>query len=77
MSRTRMSWDWVGDYPIFVYTNFLNHNKFHVKVVRGQKGDQNASGYGPSAPAFFEYTSHLNSKDAVFIEALKKCEKLI
>ena len=49
MSRTRMSWEWVGDYPIFVYTRFIDHFVFDVKIVIGKKGDQNAEGYGPGA----------------------------
>jgi len=56
MSKVRMSWDWVGDYPIFVYTRFLDHFKFEVKIVKGKKGDQNAKGYGPGAKAWVAYT---------------------
>lgn len=49
MSRTRMEWDWVGDYPVFVYMTFITHFKWSVCVVIGKKGDQNAEGYGPRA----------------------------
>jgi hypothetical protein len=34
MSRVRMSWDWVGDYPIFVYTRFIDNKKFNVPKRR-------------------------------------------
>ena len=70
MSRQRMEWDWAYEYPIFVYMRFLYHNKWDVKVVKGKKNDQNAKGYGPSAPAWFNYVSYKNSRSAVCEEAI-------
>ncbi len=67
----RMEWDWVDDYPIFVYMAFIDHSKWDVKVVKGVKGNQNVSGYGPTAPAWFEYTSTKCSRRDVAKEAFK------
>lgn len=75
MSRVRMSWDWVGDYPIFVYTTFITHFKFHVKLVKGKHRDQNAPGRGPTSKAWIEYICEdLASKNEVVTEALKIAE---
>lgn len=57
MSRLRMEWTWVGDYPIFVYMRFIDHGKWSVKVVKGVKGNQNAGDTSPRAKAWFEYTA--------------------
>lgn len=68
-----MSWDWVGDYPIFVYTRFLDHFKFEVKIVKGKKGDQNAEGCGPTAKPWMKYVQHgLASKREVVEKAIEK-----
>ena len=73
MGRVRMSWDWIGDWPVFVYTRFLSDKKFSVKVVKGIKGNQNAGDTGPTSRAWFEYTSEgLASKNAVDKEAFQK-----
>lgn len=73
MARTRMSWNWVGRYPVFVYTTFVGHGKFHVKVVLGKKGNQNEGYNGPKAPAYFEYTSEgIASKDGVVDDAFRR-----
>ena len=72
MGRIRMDWDWVKGYPIFIYTSFLDHFKFQVKLVKGVKGNQNAPGFGPSAPAWKEYIQEgLQSKEEVVKQALK------
>ena len=72
MNRVRMSWGWVRGYPIFVYTSFIDNEKFHVKLVKGVKGNQNAPGCGPSAPAWKEYVQYkLRSKDEVVAQAMK------
>jgi len=78
MARTRMEWDWVGDYPIFVYTTFIDHNRFDVKVVKGEKGNQNAKGYGPSSKAWMSYTMKgIASRDQVCNKAFQlAAEKL-
>lgn len=34
-----MSWDWVKGYPIFIYTTFIDHGRFNVKLVKGKYGD--------------------------------------
>ena len=71
-----MSWDWVGDWPIFVYKRFINQNKYQVKVVKGTKGDQNAGNTGPDSEAWFEYESgFMASKHAVDKEAFQKAAK--
>jgi len=74
-AKTRMSWNWIGDYPVFVYTRFCQHNTFSVKVVKGKQGDQNALGYGPNAPAWKEYIQRgMASRDDVVAEAFKKAK---
>lgn len=71
-----MSWDWVGSYPVFVYTTFIDHFEFKVKVVLGTKGNQNAGGTGPSAPAWMEYIQKgVASKDEVVQLALFKAQE--
>jgi len=66
-----MSWDWVGEYPIFVYTAWLDHNVFNVDIVIGIKGDQNAGDHGPTVTPDLSYTqAGLASKGAVVAEAL-------
>lgn len=71
--RTRMSWDWVGKYPVFVYTRFIDHFKFNVRIVIGKKGNQNAEGFGPSAKADIEYVQRgLASKREVDELAFEK-----
>ena len=75
MARTRMSWDWVKGYPIFVYTTFIDHSHFHVKVVKGEFGKQNAWGYSPRSKAWFEYECvEFASKDAVVGDALRRAK---
>jgi len=72
MSRVKMDWDWVKGYPIFVYTVWISPNKFDVKLVKGMKGNQNAPGFGPKAPAWHQYTqSGYSSKDEVVKQAFK------
>ena len=75
MSRLRMEWDWVGEYPIFVYMRFYNHNLWHVKVVKGEKNNQNAPGSGPEALAWFKYTSQKCSRSEVCREACAKVKE--
>lgn len=76
--RTRMNWDWVKGYPIFVFTTFLDNNRFHVKIVKGERGNQNAGGTGPNSPAWKEYIQEkLSSKDAVVKQALKITKRLL
>jgi len=71
MSRLRMEWEWVKDYPIFVYMQFIDHNKWDVKVVRGAKGNQHKGNTSPTAPAWFKYESKCNSRRDVCIEACR------
>ena len=76
--RIRMDWDWVKGYPIFVYTTFLDNKKFHVKLVKGKYGDQNAGYVGPRAPAWHQYIqTGLASKDEVVSLALKIASRII
>lgn len=78
MARVRMSWDWVGEYPIFVYTTWLDHFKFHVKLVKGAKGNQNDSQYGPWRPPWHEYViTGYASKDEVVSLALNTAKWLL
>ena len=72
MSRTRMDWDWVGHYPFFVFTTWIDNGKFNVKIVKGTKDNQNAGNTGPSAPAWKEYIQEgYASKEAVVKQAFK------
>jgi hypothetical protein len=76
--RVRMDWDWVKGYPIFVYTTFLDNKKFHVKLVKGEYGDQNAGYVGPRAPAWHQYIqTGLASKNEVVSLALKIASRII
>lgn len=76
--RIRCDWDWIKGYPIFVYTQWVEPNKFNVKLVRGVKGNQNAGNTGPSAPAWFEYVQKdYPSKAMVTREAFKIAKQLI
>lgn len=76
MARVRMSWNWVGEWPIFVYTTFITHNVFRVKLVKGTKGDQNDPAVGPWSPAWKQYTQKgLASKDAVVELAFTKAHR--
>lgn len=75
LNRTRMSWDWVGDTPVFVYTTFLDHFKFNVRIVLGKRGDQNDpdTDTSPSATPWMEYINEGQaSKDEVVQIALTK-----
>ncbi len=73
MSRARMSWDWIGEWPVFVYTRFLSDKKFSVKVIKGVKGDQNAGNTSPNSEPWFEYISEgIASKNAVDKDAFQR-----
>lgn len=75
MSRVRMEWNWVGEWPVFVYMEFIDHGTWNVKVVKGVKGDQNAGNTGPSAPAWFKYRSTgLISRSAVCKDACRRAK---
>ena len=74
MSRVRMEWGWVKEYPIFVYMRFITHNKWEVKVVKGQKGNQNAGNTSPSAPTWFHFESNKTSRFEVYKEAQRRAE---
>lgn len=70
-SRIRMSWDWVGDYPIFFYTRFIDHFRFEVSIVKGEINNQNAEGYGPRAEPWIKYNIFgFKSKDEVVADAM-------
>ena len=70
--RKRASWDWVGDYPIFVYTTWLDHSKFQVDIIIGVKGNQNAPGHGPNDKPDYSYIQRgLASKDEVVKAAFR------
>lgn len=76
--RKRMSWDWVGSYPVFVYTTYLAPSVFNVDIIIGKKGDQNADGHGPKDKVDRSYTQQgLPSKDQVVEKALEVAEYLI
>ena len=80
--KTRMGWDWVEDWPVFVYTTFIaqvrgreNLNRFQVKVILGERGDQNSPNVdtSPKAEAYFKYeTMEFCSKREVIKDALEK-----
>lgn len=71
--RTRMSWDWVGEYPVFVYTTFLDNFKFNVKIMIGEKGNQNADCARPWDKPDIEYVqNNIASKNGVVNIAFEK-----
>ena len=71
--KTRMSWDWVGEYPVFVYTTFLTHFKFNVKIMIGEKGNQNADCARPWDKPDIEYVQNdIASKNGVVEIAFEK-----
>ena len=75
MAKTRCSWDWIGEWPVFVYTTWikqrLDKNVFNIKIVLGEKGDQNKGYTGPHAPAYFEYEDYrVCSKHEAFLGAM-------
>lgn len=72
MSKVKMSWDWVGEYPVFVYTTFVDHNIFKVKIVLGTKSNPGVGNNGPDAEPWMEYTQRgLASKHEVVRIALR------
>jgi len=76
MARIRCSWSWVGPWPVFVYTTWIKQlsgkNVFHVKIVVGTKGNQNAGYTGPNAPSFLEYEDcRFISKQEAFYGAME------
>ena len=78
MARKRMSWDWVGEYPVFVYTVWLGHRVFQVDVIIGIKGDQNAGSHGPKDKPDHSYVENeFYSKDKVVDEAFAKAKRLL
>ena len=78
MGRTRMGWDWVRDYPVFVYTNFIEHFKFKVRIMIGEKGNPSSKGHGPTSRPNIEYIQEgLISRRKIVEEALKQAEDLI
>lgn len=76
--RKRMSWDWVGDYPVFVYTTWLGHKVFNVDIIIGTKGNQNAGGTGPrDKPTKTYIQNNMASKNQVVTEAFSRAAVLI
>ena len=73
-----MSWNWVKAYPVFVYTTFIDHNVFNVKIVLGTKGNQNAGNTGPNAKPWFQYKStEYAAKRDVVTKALRITSRLM
>lgn len=80
MARTRMSWDWVGDTPVAVFTTWIDKAHFKVSLRKGFKRKDNnlysyagEDGLGPDDPVWFEYEQRgLWSKDEVVAEALRR-----
>ena len=76
MSRTRMEWDWVGDYPIFVFMNYASRGRWRVRVVKGTKGKQNDPNIGPWSPSWKKYeTINCISRHDVCVDACRKAKK--
>ena len=76
MSRIKMDWGWVDDYPVFIYTRWLSLKVFKVRIVIGEKGNQNAPGYGPRAKPDLEYMQKgLMSKAEVIKEAFVRSKE--
>jgi hypothetical protein len=75
MAKTKTTWDWIGGYPVFIYTTFVDHFKFLVRVDLGEKGNQNDQSKGET---ILEYTqAGLAAKDDVVDEAMRKAEILL
>lgn len=75
MSRTRMNWEDIDGFPVFVYSTFLDHNLFQVKVVIGKKGDFGGN-YGPDKKGDLSYTERTcNSTMAVAKKAFENARK--
>lgn len=67
-----MSWDWVGDYPVFIYTTWRDNGIFDVDIIIGTKNDQNAGNTGPHVKPDFSYTEKdFLSKNDVVKRALR------
>lgn len=78
MSRVRMEWDMVLGYPIMVYTTFIKHGLFHVKLVKGKKGSPNGQDLGPKTEAWKEYKIQgLISKNQIANNAFKHAKRWI
>ena len=76
MGRIRADWDWVKGYPVFIYTSFIDHFKFNVKIVLGVKGNQNTGNTGPRAKAYMEYICEgKQSKNEVVSDAIRRVKK--
>ena len=73
--RTRMSWDWVGDIPVGIYTTWVDHKHFKVEIKKGTRRNQNDNSIAPSAPSWKKFTQRgLASKDEVVERCLSLCE---
>lgn len=77
MTKVRMSWEWVEGYPIYVYTKFLDHFVFEVRIMKGEKGTIDSSKTGPNSKHWKKYIEKGSaSKDEVVFKALnfaKEC----
>lgn len=73
---TKMSWDWVGDYPVFVYTTWQKERVFYVKVVLGSKNREEEIDTSPRGKAYMEYVRKgLLSKGEVADDAFERVER--
>ena len=73
MTRKRMSWGWVDEYPVFVYTTWITHNVFDVIVIKGTKGNQNDPAIDINTKPYMTYIERgLPSKDKVVEAAFER-----
>lgn len=76
--RKRMTWDWVDDYPVFIYTTWLGPKVFKVDIIIGTKGNQNAGKTGPNDPIDHSYIqNNMWSKNQVVSKALEIAKSLL
>lgn len=71
----RMSWDWVGDIPVGIYTEWVGNSHFTVEIKKGTRKNQNDGSISPSAPTWKKYHQQgMASKSKVVEKALHLCE---
>jgi hypothetical protein len=58
--------------------NYIRRGTWDVKIVKGQMGNQNAAGYGPTAPAWAKYrTTDCISRNDVVQDAKYRFTKVM
>lgn len=71
MSKWKMSWNIIMEQKVVVYTKFIDHNVFRVRLKKGFDTS-------PEGPIWKTYEKHgLASKADVVADAFKVAEKLL